>query len=316
MRECMNQTPNSSIPASNHVGIKTSDSSWAVVLVTAIVLAMVAGFWCGSSHRTMTAEPLHSLSPSSSRSDRDSGERKAERTIREFVEKAMTHAIDDRQLWHQVRFLNEEEVKTAIAEVSANGGIRSQSLGNYSIFPAMLFYRWGELNPAAANQQAKILYPEKFQAPRAAVFTAWIQQGGSAEAWEATKNETGGWDCTMTVSGEVADMIVASLSHLNDAEAFLAVKRINDDNAEVADSLCRLRAKKAFVSEESRREFLAAARSHPEPYIHVTAVQFLFREWMEHDKEKAKAATISMQLTDEERDYAIGEIPNEERPKP
>ncbi len=292
------------------------DSSKLVCLVTAIVLTMVVGFWCGSSHHKMKSEPEHPQSRASSLTERNSEAQKSERTISRLVEKAMTHTMDDRQIWHEVRFLSEEEVEAAISEVAANGGIRSDPFGDDSLLPAMLLYRWGELDPQAANKKAKILYPEKFQAPREAVFAAWIQQGGSAAAWEATKNESGMWDCTMTVSGEVADMIVASLASLNDEDAFRAIKSINDDNCEVADSLCRLRAKKAFYSGESRSEFLAAARSHPMPYIHETAVRFLFREWMSHDKEQAKAAAISMPLTDDERVYAIGEIPYDERPNP
>ena len=94
------------------------------------------------------------------------------------------------------------------------------------------------------------------------------------------------------------------------------MSRINDDNAEIADTLCRERAKKAWILPESRAEFLAAARTHPEPYIHYTAVQFLFREWMSHDKEQAKAAALSMPLTDKARDTALGEIPYNERPQP
>jgi Ser/Thr protein kinase RdoA (MazF antagonist) len=109
---------------------------------------------------------------------------------------------------------------------------------------------------------------------------------------------------------------VANLGELSDAEAFKEVCRINDDNLEIADLLCRARAKKAWISPESRAEFLAAARSHPEPFVHGCAVERLFREWVARYKEQAKAAAISMPLTDSERKYALDEIPYDERPQP
>lgn len=223
-------------------------------------------------------------------------------------------AVDEVRQWGNVRNLSLEEVKAAVVQLQKGGGDELDSFW----LEVMLFYRWGELDPAVANAKAKALFladppPEgliasKFPLFRQAAITAWIRQGGAAEAWEAVKDEQEFWACTRSVPGEVADMIVASLSDRSDEAAFREVMRLDDDNCLIADNLCRARARKAIETPESRSAFLSGAALHPEPYVLGCAYQFLFREWAHSDLAAARAGASAMEMPEEMRKEAEWEI--------
>ena len=227
----------------------------------------------------------------------------------ELVREAVKGSLDSRGQWQTVRWLSEEEVKAAIAEL---GNIESDFTSDF-LLKEMLYYRWGELNPETANAVAKAKFPKEFSWTRQAVIAAWIKQGGAVEARNAVKDEGEMWACTRSVPGEVAEMVVASLSDRDDEAAFKEVLRLNDENSEIADLLCRARARKAFATSESRTAFLAAASKHPESFVLGCAYQFLFREWAKTDLEAARTGASAMKIPKEHADTVRFEIESAER---
>jgi hypothetical protein len=273
------------------------------------VVAAAAGYWFGSAGRT--AEAWEEGQGTSGRAHR-------ERTMVaqvpalspvELVGASLKGTLDRRGQWQTVRWLSEEEVKAAIAEL---GNIESSFSLDFH-FKEMLYYRWGELNPERANAVARVKFPKGFSSTRQAVIAAWIKQGGAVEAWNAVKDEGEIWACTRSVPGEVAEMVVASLSDRDDEAAFKEVLRLNDENSEIADTLCRARARKAFAASESRTAFLAAASKHPKPFVRNCAYQFLFREWAKSDLEAARTGASSMKIPEEYADTVRREIDSAER---
>lgn len=215
--------------------------------------------------------------------------------------------VDEAEQWQNVRDLSLKEVKAAIAQLPQSGWDYSDTFW----LNVMLFYRWGELEPAVADRAAAAIFranppPEGlsmsgFPHYRRALLTAWIKQGGAVEAWSAVKDEEEMWACTQSVPGEVADMIVASLSDRDDEAAFQEVLRLNDDNCIIVENLCRARAHEASKTPESRAEFLAAAAAHPDPYVRESAHRNLFHEWACWDVEAARTGAASADLTEEMR---------------
>lgn len=224
--------------------------------------------------------------------DRGMDARVCARTPVQLVREAVQGRLDEGQQWRAVLRLSGEEVKAMIEELE-DGGDRLMWSSN---LPEMLFYRWGELDPVAANVAARTLHPKFFSGARQAVIAAWINQGGGAAAWDAVKDEAETWACTRSVSGEVAEMLVASLSDRDDEAAFREVIRLNDETSLVADLLCGARARKAWETLEARDEFLAAASAHPEPFVLGCAYKELFQEWAEGDLEAARAGMSSMEI--------------------
>lgn len=232
-------------------------------------------------------------------------------------------AIDEARQWQAVRKLSVREVKAAIEQLPKSESVWESS--DIFCLRGMLFYRWGELEPVVANAKALALFlanpPAKgwsssgFPHYRRAAITAWIKLGGTAEVWEAVKGEEEMWACTLSVPGEVADMIVASLSDRSDEAAFQEVLRLSDENCVIAETLCRARALEASRTPESRAAFLAAAAAHPKPYVRSCAYQFLFREWAQSDLEAAQSGAAVMEMTDEMRKEAETEIDNAARGK-
>jgi hypothetical protein len=227
-------------------------------------------------------------------------------TANEFVREVIKGAIDERQQWRMVRGFTEEELKSAIAKMD-------RRLMASSDFPEMLFHRWGELDPVAANEAAKAMDPKGFSDRRRAVFAAWIKQGGGVAAWNAVCEEGQMWDCTRSVPGEVADMLVASLSDRDDPTAFKEVLRLDDGNCNVADLLCRARAGKASESPESRAAFLKAAALHPDPYVIYCARKELFKQWAMKDVKAARTGAMALSLDEEELESVRREIDSVER---
>ncbi|MCW1886986.1 hypothetical protein OKA04_19765 [Luteolibacter flavescens] len=195
-------------------------------------------------------------------------------------------------------------MKAALAKLQRS----SDPLNVHRDLEEMLFYRWAELDPVAANAEAKARYPERFATSRKAVIAAWINQGGAIAAWNAVKNEGDMWDCTQSVGGEVADMLVASLSDVDDATAFREVKRFDDENCGIAHRLCEARAAKAAETPEARASFLAAAATHPDPYVISCARDYLFKEWAKRDAEEARAAAMAMTLDYDARQSVLWKI--------
>jgi hypothetical protein len=260
--------------------------------VAAMALAAVAGYGLGSAGRDATGGE-------DGRGVALRGNRQREIVVKapplsavSLVRESIRGAVDVRQQWRHVRCFSEEEVKAAISELG-NADLYSMPAPD---FREMLYYRWGELDPVAANAAAKAMFPKRLAWPRKAVLAAWIKQGGAMAAWDAVKDEAEVWDCTRSVRGEFADMLVASLSDRDDAAAFREVLRLDDEDCEVADLLCRARAGKASATPESRAAFLAAAATHPEPYVSVCAYGFLFKEWAKTDLDAARAGASSMPI--------------------
>ena len=281
-----------------------------ILFVAVAVLVVVVGYWYG---------PVREKALSRKVFVPERRERKVPANFESLAPAALARyfpggAVDEVRQWQNVRNLSLEEVKAAVVQLRKGGGDDRDSFW----LEVMLFYRWGELDPVAANAKAKALFladppPEgliasKFPLFRQAAITAWIKQGGAAEAWEAVKDEAEMWACTRSVPGEVAEMIVASLADRSDEDAFREVMRLDDDNCLIADNLCRVRARKAFETPESRTAFLSAAALHPEPYVLGCAYQFLFREWAHSDLAAARAGAAAMEMTEEMRKEAEWEI--------
>ena len=88
-------------------------------------------------------------------------------------------------------------------------------------------------------------------------------------------------------------MLVASLSDRDDMTAFKEVLRLDDDDCNVAENLCRARAGKASLSPESRTAFLAAADLHPKSYVRYSCARGqLAEEWAKVDSVAAEAAAM------------------------
>ncbi len=267
-----------------------------IVLVAALSLAAGAGYWLGSCPQNPQVSGEERVFFARSRGVGDADDSRL--SVVDVVRESIKGTLDARAQWRQVRGLSEEEVKSAIAELGDTSLVEK--------FPweltTMLFYRWGELDPVAANTAAKVMFPKGFSSPREAVITAWIKQGGGAAAWDAVKKENEIWACTRSVPGEVAEMLVASFSDLDDASAFKEVLRIDDENCEIADNLCSARARKASATPKSRTEFLAAAAKYPNDYVIYCARQTLFREWGKTDAEAALAGVTDLPIPEDERE--------------
>jgi hypothetical protein len=258
-------------------------------------MAALAGYWCGSARPDAAGREDERAVPAGGHRPREIIVKAPPLTAVGLVRESIRGAVDERAQWRSVRGFSEEEVKAAIAEL---GNAYPYSMPTPG-FREMLFYRWGELDPMAAHEAAKSMFPKRFAWPRKAVIAAWIKQGDAGAAWDAVRDEGGIWDCTRTVPGEVAEMLVASLSDRDDAAAFKEVLRLNDENCEIADLLCRARAGMASTTPESRTAFLAAAAAHPEPYVLSCACEHLFKEWAERDLEAARAGASAMALSAE-----------------
>jgi hypothetical protein len=264
-------------------------------------VAATAGFWCGSRQQAKTNDAAASGEIAGGSKARRMTESPTEILPAERVRKAIEGRLDGDRLWPEVRRLSAEEVTAAIGELG-----RPETFGGVQDFtcdlPAMLFYRWGELNPVAANEAAKSLLPKHFPDSRQAVIAAWIKQGGGIAAWNAVRDEGEIWDCTRSVPVEVADMLVASFSDLDDATAFREVGKFNDENSLIAGKLCRARARKATATPGTRAAFLAAAATHPDPYVASCAYEYLFKEWAEIDPGAALEGTADPTIPEDERE--------------
>lgn len=226
-------------------------SGSSMLLVVALGLATGAGYLCGSAGQGELSQPGGQADLQRGHRERVSAKNTPELSPVELVRLSMKNVLDERQQWRRVRLLSEAEVKAAIFDMmDTKGDVLSESS-----LPNMLFYRWAEIDPSAANDEAKKRFPKGFARSRQAVITAWIKQGGGFAAWEAVKDECNMWACTQSVPVEVADMLVASLSDRDDAEAFKFVRSLDNENLEVADVLCRARAAKASETPESRPHF-------------------------------------------------------------
>lgn len=276
-------------------------------LMTACIAAIAGFSWGWTRQEAPPPGERGSISGRGQR-ERTAGEGIASLTASEFAREVIKGTIDERQQWQMVRGFTEEEVRAAMAEMDWR-------LMASSGFPEMLFYRWGELDPVAANEAAKAMDPKRFSDRRRAVFGAWIKQGGGVAAWKAVSEEGQVWDCTRSVPGEVADMLVASLSDRDDPTAFKEVLRLDDENCNVADLLCRARAGKASESPESREAFLKAAALHPDPYVIDCARQELFKAWAMKDVAAARSGAMALSLDEEELESVRREIDSVERDK-
>lgn len=275
-----------------HTGIR-----WMLFLIAAGSLVGVAYRW-QSPHAAKPDMVQTHASPVVTRKEREERPRLSNPILLELLRQDTEGKVDARR-WQDIRGLSEADVEAAIMELGYPDP--SRSTRDDSILRQMLFHRWGQLDPAAANALAKAMFPENFSRSREAVIAAWIINGRAVDAWEAVREEDGMWDCTRSVSGEVTEMIVSSLSGLDDAAAFAAVMRLNDENLEVADILCRARAPEALASPETRAAFLSAAAAHPEPFVLHCARKELFEEWAKFDLEAAEAGleALSLSLDDE-----------------
>jgi hypothetical protein len=226
-------------------------------------------------------------------------------TTRGFVQSVSDGSLDEREHWRHIRSFTEAEVKEVIAEVEQSEGGR---IGSWELRP-MLYYRWAELDPVAANAAAikadptsPTMWGSGFSWSRRAVIAAWINQGGAVAAWNAVREENEVWACTRSVPGEVSDMLVASLSDRDDMTAFKEVLRLEDENCVMAELLCKARAGKAARSPESRAAFLAAADLHPRAYVRYSCARDeLLEVWSELEPQAAEAASL---IWDKERDLA------------
>lgn len=282
-------------------------SSTRLVLLAAIGLAAATGYWSGSIPRKKAADENERVMSARARGEVvvNAPRLPPVNVVRETIK----GSLDDREQWRQVRGFTEDEVKAAIGEL----GSPSRMMSLRHNLSAMLFSRWAEIDPVAANEAARELFPNQFSYERRAVIAAWIKQGGGVAAWNAVQGDGGIWDCTRTVSGEVADMLVASYSNLDDASAFKEVLQMNDENCDMADILCRARAKKAYATPESRAAFLAAAAKHPDEYVINTAREYLFREWAQRDPKAALAGVMELPISEEKRESLRDDVRREAR---
>jgi hypothetical protein len=265
-------------------------------LVAALILAAGLGYFCGLTREDLRHNEAPRLKSRIKRNEMTVNA--SRRTAEEVVRESINGTIDERVQWRQVRDFSEEEVMSAITKL---GGRKLHQFSS-SRLPEMLFYRWGELDPVAANTAAKMMFPKGFSNSREAVIMAWIKQGGGAAAWNAVKDEGEIWACTRSVPGVVAEMLVASYSNLDDASAFREVQRINDENYMIADTLCGDRARKASAKPETRVTFLAAVANYPSDFVIHCARESLFREWAKRDAKAALAGVMDLPIPEEERE--------------
>jgi hypothetical protein len=206
--------------------------------------------------------------------------------------------LSESQMWQKVSDLSEAEIKEAISLIE-----KTDTYEDFpSEFPTMILYRWGKLDPPVALKKAKAMYPKQFLREPQAVITAWINQGAEREVWDAIKEESEMWDCTRSVAGEVAEMLVASWSGLSDQDAFNKVMHLDDTNCHIADILCQYRARKAWKTAESRASFLAAAGNHPNPYVIDCAYEKLIREWAKINPDDAVQEIARFPLPEKEKE--------------
>lgn len=292
---------------------KQNEVSRAWLLAT-MGLAAGAGYWWGAARDQALADANRGAIQPSWRRERSAEARVSSPTSGTFLRNALKGVIDERQHWRQVRGFSEAEVKAAINDL--------EKLDRYFIaspdLQAMLFYRWAEIDPVAANTAAvnaaaKSPFPQGFSRCRQAVIAAWINQGGAVAAWNAVRDENKVWACTRSVPGEVSTMIAASLVDQDDASAFKEVIRMNDENCLLAEDLCIARARRAAGSPESRAAFIAAAASHPEPYVMNCAIEELFKEWAKTDVAAARAGLPALSLDTESLDSVNRVIDTVER---
>ena len=271
-----------------------------LMLVAAMCLAAAAGYWWGASQKEARSGENERLM-----SARERGELVASaprRSAVNVVRETTKGSIDDREQWRQVREFSEEEVKAAIKEL----GSPSRMMSLRHSLSAMLFYRWAEIDPVAANEAAKVMFPQQFSGERMAVVAAWIKQDGGAAAWRAVNNgetSSGVWDCTRSVETEVADMLVASLSNLDDSSAFKQAPRLDGEDSLIVEKLCKVRARKACLTPESRAAFLAAAEAFSNDSMMEYAHKSLFWEWAKRDKEAALLGIMTLPISEKQREY-------------
>ncbi|MFK7852209.1 MAG: hypothetical protein AB8D78_14630 [Akkermansiaceae bacterium] len=231
---------------------------------------------------------------------------KASEWVRTAIQNGTT--IDSSNQWQAIKNFSQPEIEAAVAELEPH----DHSELPYDIL-GMLFYRWGLLDPVSANQKAAEMFPKRFAGAREAVLTAWINQGGAADAWDAVKDEREIWACTRSVPGAVAEMLVSSWHPLDDATAFHEVQKLNDENSFVADHLCSHRGKTAWKTADARRSFLSAAATHPDPYVIGSAREKLFRQWAKANPDAARKGAMNLGITAEEKESLISWIEMEVR---
>ncbi|OYV05313.1 MAG: hypothetical protein CFE26_12220 [Verrucomicrobiales bacterium VVV1] len=277
--------------------------------VSAMSLAAGAGYWWGAGQQATRADGKERVMSARARGEVDVNAPR--RSPVDVVRETIKGSLDDREQWRQIRGFSEDEVKAAIKEL----GSPSRMMSLRHSLPAMLFYRWAEIDPVAANEAAKKMFPKRFSGERKAVITAWIKQDGGAAAWYAVNHgetTSGGWDCSLSVETEVADMLVASLSNLDDASAFKQAPRLDEEDSMIAVKLCEVRARKAFMTAESRAAFLAAAAKDPNGLLLKSARESLFREWAKVDAKAALAGLMEQSISEEERKSLSNDIRRED----
>ncbi|RYD20623.1 MAG: hypothetical protein EOP88_14365 [Verrucomicrobiaceae bacterium] len=282
----------------------------------AVVFLVTVGHQWRSTFRSGTGEEGPMEVKLLTRREREEKPKLSNPVVLELLRQEAEGKVDERQ-WGDIRNLSEADVKAAIMELGYPEPSRGTLMGLLadSRLRQMLFQRWGQLDPVEANTMAKAMFPEDFAHSRRAVIAAWIARGGEKEAWEAVREELGSWACTESVPGEVAEMIVASLSDLDDAAAFAAVMRLNDENSLVTSTLCSARADDALASSETRAAFLAAAAAHPEPRVLECAREWLFREWAEIDIGAAEAGLTALCLPKDDEQQLQSRIDSVRRDK-
>jgi hypothetical protein len=273
----------------------------------AVGLAAVAGYGWGtvSDHDPQPAEAERSAASTGAPRERPRESDGSTLAGAEFVRALVDGGMDEGQLWRQIRSFSEAEVKVALGDVKKLG----RHFATAGKVEVMLFYRWGELDPVAANAAAidapADIFSRGFSRQRQAVIAAWINQGGAVAAWNAVKGEQGTWDRHFTVPGEVADMVAASLSPQDDAAAFREVLRFDDEDNLIADVLCHARAEQAAESPESRAAFLAATATHPEAYVRDLARELMFEAWAKKDVAAARAGAQGLSLGEEDFESGV-----------
>ena len=144
-------------------------SSMLLMLVAVMSLAAGAGYWWGASQQDTCADGKKRV-----KSARERGELVVN-ALRQWavnvVRETIKDSLDDREQWRQVRRFSEDEVKSAIKEL----GSLSRLMSLRHNLSAMLFYRWAEIDPVAANEAAKEMFPKRFSSERQAVIAAWIK---------------------------------------------------------------------------------------------------------------------------------------------
>jgi hypothetical protein len=277
--------------------------AWFVV---AMGIAVLAGYGWGSMADDAPMDAERGVGkPTKVRERPPEGRAAGPATAREFVQALITESLDEREHWRHIRSFTEEEVKEVIADVEK---LDRYLIGSWELRP-MLYYRWAELDPVAANAAAIKADPNSpttwglgFSWSRQAVIAAWINQGGAVAAWDAVREERGMWACTRSVPGEVSQMLVAALSDRDDMTAFKEVLRLEDENCVIAELLCEARARNAARSPESRAAFLAAVDLHPRAYVRYSCARDkLLEAWSELEPEAAEAASL---IWEKEREAA------------